>query len=206
MVLLLLCNSLFFSLQRLRANWHSLLLTYPLGESFEVYDLSFLFEWSSSAKWLDNAPLIVSPPLLHYPIPLPVFISLLKKQISMRLCQGYILLPCLLNFYAEYIIWNVELDKAQSGIKIAKRNINNLRDADNTTVRAESKEEIKSLLMKVKKENEKAGLKFNIQKNKDHGIWSHHFISNRWGNNGNSDRFSFAWLQNHCRWWLQPWN
>ena len=73
----------------------------------------------------------------------------------MRLCQGYILLPCLLNFYAEYIIWNVELDKAQSGIKIAKRNINNLRDADNTTIRAESKEEIKSLLMKVKEKSEK---------------------------------------------------
>ena len=84
----------------------------------------------------------------------------------MRLCQGYILLPCLLNYYAEYIIWNAELDKAQTGIKIAKRNINNLRDADNTTVRAESKEEIKSLLMKVKEKSEKAGLKLSIQKTK----------------------------------------
>ena len=64
----------------------------------------------------------------------------------MHLCQGYILLPCLLNFYAEYIIQNVGLDEAQAGIKIAKRNINNLRDADNTIIKAESKEEIKSLL------------------------------------------------------------
>ena len=64
----------------------------------------------------------------------------------MHLCQGYILLLCLLNFYAEYIIQNVGLDEAQAGIKIAKRNINNLRDADNTTIRAENKEEIKSLL------------------------------------------------------------
>ena len=64
----------------------------------------------------------------------------------MHVCQGYILLPCLLNFYAEYIIQNVGLDEAQAGIKIAKRNINNLRDADNTIIKAESKEEIKSLL------------------------------------------------------------
>ena len=64
----------------------------------------------------------------------------------MHLCQGYILLPCLLNFYAEYIIQNVGLDEAQAGIKIAKRNINNFRDADNTIIKAESKEEIKSLL------------------------------------------------------------
>ena len=64
----------------------------------------------------------------------------------MHLCQGYILLPCLLNFYAEYITQNVGLDEAQAGIKIAKRNINNLRDADNTIIKAESKEEIKSLL------------------------------------------------------------
>ena len=136
------------------------------GWKFEAYVLSFLFEWSSSAKWFDNAPLIVSPSLLHYPIPLPGFISLPKTQISVHLCQGYILLPCLLNFYAEYIIWNAELDEAQAGIKIVKRNINNLRDADNTTIRVESKEEIKTLLMKVKEKSEKAGLKFNIQKTK----------------------------------------
>jgi len=64
---------------------------------------------------------------------------------------------------------------------------------------AESKEKLKSLLMRVKEENEKAGLKFN-SKNKDHCIWSHHFMANRWGNNGNSDRLYFLGLPNHCRW------
>ena len=74
--------------------------------------------------------------------------------------------PCLFNFYAEYIMRNAGLDEAQAGIKIAGRNINNLRYADETTLMAESKEELKSLLMKVKEESEKAGLKFNIQKTK----------------------------------------
>ena len=73
----------------------------------------------------------------------------------MHLCQGYILLPCLLNFYAEYIIQNAMLDEAQAGIKIAGRNISNLRYADDTTLMAESEEELKSLLMKVKEESEK---------------------------------------------------
>ena len=76
--------------------------------------------------------------------------------------QGCILLPCLFNFYAKYIMWNAELDKAQAGIKIAGRNSNNLRYADNTTLMAESEEELKSLLMKVKEESEKVGLKLNI--------------------------------------------
>ena len=71
---------------------------------------------------------------------------------------------------------------------------------------AESEEELKDLLMKVKEESEKAGLKLNIQKTEDHGIWSHHFMANRWGNDGNSDRLDFGGLQNHCRWWLEPWN
>ena len=97
-------------------------------------------------------------------------------------------------------MWNARLDEAQAGIKIAGRNINNLRYADDTTLMAESKEELKSILMKVKKESEKAGLKLNIPKNKDHGIWSHHSMANRWGNNENSDRFYFHGLQNHCRW------
>ena len=166
------------------------------GWKFEAYVLSFLFEWSSSAKWFDNAPLIVSPSLLHYPIPLPGFISLPKTQISVHLCQGYILLPCLLNFYAEYIIWNAELDEAQAGIKIAKRNINNLRDADNTTIRVESKEEIKTLLMKVKEKSEKAGLKFNIQKTK---IMASGPITS-WDRWANSVRLYSLGLQNHCRW------
>ena len=76
---------------------------------------------------------------------------------------------------------NARLDEVQAEIKIGGRNINNLRYADDTTIMAENKEELKSLLMKVKEESEKAGLKLNIQKNKDHGIWSHHFMANRWG-------------------------
>ena len=79
-------------------------------------------------------------------------------------CQGCILSPCLFNLYAEYIMRNAGLDEAQAGIKITGRNINNLRYADNTTLMAESEEELKSLLMKVKKESEKVGLKLNIQK------------------------------------------
>jgi len=79
--------------------------------------------------------------------------------------QGCILSPCLFNLYAEYIMGNGGLDEAQAGIKIARRNINNLRYADDTTLMAENEEELKSLLMKVKEESEKAGLKLNIQKN-----------------------------------------
>ena len=74
--------------------------------------------------------------------------------------------PCLFNFYAEYIMWNARLDEAQAGIKIARRSINNFRYADDTTLMTESKEVLKSLLMKVKEENEKAGLKFSIQNTK----------------------------------------
>ena len=81
-------------------------------------------------------------------------------------CQGCVLSPCLFNFYAEYIMRNTRLDEAQDGIKISARNINNLRYADDTTLMAESKEELKSLLMKVKEETEEVGLKLNIQKTK----------------------------------------
>ena len=98
---------------------------------------------------------------------------------------------------------NARLDEAQAGSKMAGRNINNLRYVGDTTLMAQSEEELKSLLMKVKEESEKAGLKHNIQKAKimaDRGIWSHHFMANRWGNNGNSDRLYFWGLQNHCRW------
>ena len=76
-------------------------------------------------------------------------------------------------------MWNAELGETEAGIKIAGRNINNLRYAHDTTLMAESEEELKSLMMKVKEESEKAGLKVNIQKNEDHGIWSHYFIANR---------------------------
>ena len=83
-------------------------------------------------------------------------------QIGNRVCQGCTLSPCLFNLYAEYIKRNAGLEEAQAGIKIARRNINNLRYADDTTFMAESEEELKSLLMKVKEESEKVGLKFNI--------------------------------------------
>ena len=92
------------------------------------------------------------------------------------------------------------LNEAQAGIKIAGRNINNLSYADDTTLMAENEEELKSLLTKVNEESEKDGLKLDIQKNKINGIWSHHFMANRWGNNVNSDRFYFLGLQNHYRW------
>ena len=87
-------------------------------------------------------------------------------QIGKGVCQGCILSPCLFNFYAEYIMRNAGLEEAQAGVKISGRNINNLRYADDTTLVAESEDELKSLLMKVKEESEKVGLKLNIQKTK----------------------------------------
>ena len=93
---------------------------------------------------------------------------------------------------------NAGLEEAQAGIKIARSNMNNLRYADDTTLMAESEKEIKSLLMKVKEKSEKVGLKLNIQKTKI--MASDHFMANRWGNSGNSDRLYFGGLQNHCRW------
>ena len=93
--------------------------------------------------------------------------------------------PCLCNLYAEYIMRNAGLEEAQAGITIAGRNINNLRYADDTTLMAES-EELKRLLMKVKEESEKVGLKLNIQKTKIMASSSHHFMANSWGNSGNS--------------------
>ena len=92
---------------------------------------------------------------------------------------------------------NARLEEAQAGIKIAGRNINNLRYADNTTLMAESEKELKSLLMKVKEESEKVGLKLNIQKTKIMAPGPHHFMANRWGNSGNSVRLYFLGLQNH---------
>ena len=100
--------------------------------------------------------------------------------------------------YAEHIMLNARLDEAQAGIKIAGRNINNLRYADDTNLMAVSEEELERLLMKVKEESEKDGLKQH-SKNKDHGIQFHHFMANRWGNNGNRERLYFPGLQNHCR-------
>ena len=108
--------------------------------------------------------------------------------------------PCLFNFYSEYMIQNARLDKAEAGITIARRNINNLRYADNTTFMAESEEELKSLLTKVKRESEKAGLKLNIQKTK---IMASSPITS-WKIDGETVEtvadFIFGGLQNHCRW------
>ena len=103
------------------------------------------------------------------------------------------LLPCSFSLYAEYIIQNAGLDDAQAGIKIAWRNKNKLRYADDTTLMAESEKELESLLMKVKEESEKVGLKHS----KNMGVL---IMADRWRNNGNSDRFCFRVLQNHYRW------
>ena len=127
-------------------------------------------------------------------------------QIEKGAHQGCILSPCLFKLYAEYIMWNAKLDETQAGIKIAGRNINNLREAYDNTLMAESEEELKNLLIKVKKETEKAGLKLNIQKTKIMGsrlIIQKQIGSGEWGS---SDWLYILGLQNHCRWWLQPWN
>ena len=92
---------------------------------------------------------------------------------------------------------NAGLEETQAGIKIAGRNINNLRYADDTTLMAESEEELQSLLMKVREESEKVGLKLNIQKTKIMA-WSNHFMGNRWGKSRNTVRLYFRGLQNHC--------
>ena len=102
-------------------------------------------------------------------------------QIEKGVYQGCILSPCLFNLYAEYIMRNAGLEAAQAGIKISSRNISNLTDTDDSTLMAESEEELKSLLMKVKEQGEKVGLRLKI-----HGIWSHHCMANRCGNSGNN--------------------
>ena len=107
--------------------------------------------------------------------------------------------PCSFNLYAEYIMRNAGLEEAQAGIKIAGRNINNLRYADDTTLMAESEEELKSLLMKVKAESKKAGLKVSIQKTKT--MASGLIISRQIdGETMETVKDYFLWLQSHCRW------
>ena len=134
----------------------------------------------------------------------------MKQQIGSKLGKEYVkavLSPCLFNLYAEYIMWNAGGDESQAGIKIAERNINNLRYADDTTLMAESEKELKNLLLRVKEKSEKVGWKCNIENKKEyHGIQSHHFMANRRRKSENSDRFYFLGLQNHYRWWQQPWN
>ena len=97
-------------------------------------------------------------------------------------------------------MWNDRLDESQAGIKIAGRNINNLRYADDTTLMAESKEELKSLFDKGERGEWKSWLKTQLSKNKDHVIWSHHFMTNRRGKRGTVRDFNFLGLQNHCGW------
>ena len=99
--------------------------------------------------------------------------------------------PCLLNLHAVYIMRNAGLEEAQAGIKIAGRNIKNLIYADDTTLKAEREEKLKSFLIKLKEESGKSWLKAQHSENKDHGIWSHHFMGNRWENSGNSVRLYF---------------
>ena len=126
-------------------------------------------------------------------------------QIGKGVRQGYILSPCLFNLYVEYIMWNAGLDEAQAGVKITGRNIKNLRYAIDTTLKAESKEELKSLLEKVKAESEKVGLKLSFQKMK--------FMASgpitSWqidGETMETVRVYFGGVKNHCRLWPQPWN
>ena len=119
--------------------------------------------------------------------------------------QGCRLSSCLFNFYADYIMWNARLNH-----KLESRLLGEISTTSDMHLTPplwqKAKNNIKCLLMKVKEETEKAGLKLNIQKNEDHSIRLHHFMANRWRNNENSERLYFLGLQNHCRWWLQPQN
>ena len=117
-------------------------------------------------------------------------------QIGKGVCQSCILSPCLFNLYTEYIMWNAWLDKVQDGIKIAGRNIHNLRYADDTIL----EKELKSLLMNVTEESEKVSQKTKIMASSAITSWQ---IDGE--NNGNSDRLYFLGLQNHCRWWEKLW-
>jgi len=116
-----------------------------------------------------------------------------------RIWQGCLL--TLFNLYTENIMRNSGLDELQAGIKIGKRKINNLRHGDDTTLLVESEEELKSLLMTVKEENERAYLKLNIKNNKIMALFH-----GKWGKGGSSDKFPLLGLFNHCRYWLHPWN
>ena len=133
----------------------------------------------------------------------------MKQQNVSKLGKEYVKAvychPAYLTYMQNTSWGNARLDKAQAGIKIAERNSNSLRYADDTTLMAESKGELKSLSMKVKR-RVKSWLKTQHSESEDCGIRSHYFMADRWGNNVNSERLYFLGLQNHCRWWLQPWN
>ena len=122
-------------------------------------------------------------------------------QMGKGVCQGCILSPCLFNFYIEYIMWNGGLDEAQAGIKISRKNISILRCADDTTLMAVSEEKLKSLLVKVKEESEKAGLKLNIQKIKlmaSGPITSWEIDGETW----TKWQTLFSWVPKSLGWWL----
>ena len=132
-------------------------------------------------------------------------------QIGKGVHQGCILSPCLFNLYAEYIMRNARLDEAQAGIRIDGRNINTLRYADDICHiicrwYGRKQRRTKKPLHESERREWKSCLKSQHLENEDYGIQSHHFMANRWGNNGNSDRLYFRGPQNHCIWWLQPWN
>ena len=118
-----------------------------------------------------------------------------RFKIGKGVHQGCILSTCSFNLYTEYIMWNTRLDEAQTGIKISGRNINNLRYADDTTLMAESEEELESKepLDKSERGEWKSWLKTQRSKNEDHGLQSYHFMANRWGNNGNKWQTFFLW-------------
>ena len=134
----------------------------------------------------------------------------MKRQTGSKLGKEYVKAvyyhSSYLTLHAKYIMWNAGRMKHQLELRLPGEISVTSRHADNTTITAESEEELKSLL-KVKVEGKKVGLlrvkNTQRSKNEDHGIWSHHFMANRWENNGNSDRIYFLGLQNHCRWWLQ---
>jgi len=107
--------------------------------------------------------------------------------------------------YMQSTSWETLGWKKHSWNQDARRNINNLRYTDDISLMAESEKELKKPLDESERREWKSWLKSQHSENKDHGIWSHHFMVNRWGNSGNSVRLYFSALQNHCRWWLQPW-
>ena len=125
-------------------------------------------------------------------------------QIGKEVCQGCILSSCLFNLYVEYLYELSSLMKH----KLESRFLGEISITSDMQMTPPlwQKAEQKSLLMKVKEESEKSWLQTQHSENEHHGIWSHDFMANRWGNNGNSESLYFLVLQNHCRWWLQPWN